>query len=67
MATESILITADEVAVLAAVKRSTVYGLARRGESPGVVYVGRLLRFRRGAIMKWLEGESRASKRERRR
>lgn len=67
MSHESLLMTADEVAAKTEVKRSTIYALARRGGIPGVVYVGRLLRFRRKAITLWLESDDRAKTERRRR
>ncbi len=44
---ESVLLTALEVSGLLRCSVATVYELVRRGELPGVVRVGRLLRFNR--------------------
>lgn len=47
-------ITADELAELLRVDRKTVYQAASRGEIPGVIRLGRCVRFSRAAIMAWL-------------
>lgn len=44
---------ADEVAKLLRVNRKTVYEAASRDEIPGVVRVGRVIRFRRDAVLAW--------------
>jgi excisionase family DNA binding protein len=43
------LLTADEVAALLAIRRSTVYELARTGQLPSIK-IGRHLRFTRGML-----------------
>ena len=45
---------ADEVAKLLRVNRKTVYEAASRDEIPGLVRVGRVIRFRRDAILSWV-------------
>lgn len=50
----SVLLHADEVAGLLRVTRKAVYSMAQRGEIPGVVRVGRRLRFRRDLLLDWL-------------
>ena len=47
---------ATEVAALLRVNRNTVYEAVQRDEIPGVVRVGRVLRFRRDAIISWIDG-----------
>ena len=46
---------ATEVAKLLRVNRTTVYEAVQRNEIPGVVRIGRLLRFRRDAIVAWMD------------
>ena len=46
---------ATEVAELLRVNRTTVYEAVQRDEIPGVVRIGRLLRFRRDAIIAWMD------------
>lgn len=48
------ILTADEVADLMRVNRKTVYEAVKRGEIPGVVKVGRSLRFSRDELLSWL-------------
>ena len=48
------ILTADEVADLMRVNRKTVYEAVKRGEIPGVVKVGRSLRFSRDELLRWL-------------
>ncbi len=45
------ILTAQEVAQLLRVSRKTVYEAARHGELPGVLRIGRALRFHRDAIL----------------
>ncbi|PRP92170.1 Helix-turn-helix domain protein [Enhygromyxa salina] len=45
---------ATEVAALLRVNRNTVYEAVQRDEIPGVVRIGRVLRFRRDAIIAWI-------------
>ena len=50
---------ATEVAELLRVNRTTVYEAVQRDEIPGVVRIGRLLRFRRDAIIAWIGTDDR--------
>lgn len=52
-----VFLKAEEVAELLRVDRKTVYEAARRDEIPGVVRVGRILRFRRDAVLAWVSDE----------
>ncbi len=45
---------AEEVAALLRIDRKTVYEAAKRDEIPGVVRLGRVLRFRRDAVLAWM-------------
>jgi excisionase family DNA binding protein len=45
---------AEELADLLRINRKTIYEAARRDEIPGAVRVGRLLRFRRDAVLAWM-------------
>ena len=47
----------DEVAELLRVDRKTVYEAAHRNEIPGFVRVGRVMRFRRDAVVAWVFDE----------
>ena len=51
------VLTGDEVAKLLRVSRDTVYRLATRGQLPARK-VGRIWRFSKDAIRKYVEGES---------
>lgn len=46
--------TAEELAAQLDVDRKTVYAMAERGEIPGVIRLGRLLKFARPAVIAWL-------------
>ena len=48
---------ADELAELLRVNRKTVYEAASRDEIPGIVRLGRVIRFRRKAVLAWAELE----------
>ena len=48
------LLTADELAEFLRLTRGAVYTMVARGELPGVVKIGRRLRFRRDAVVEWL-------------
>ncbi len=45
---------AEEVAALLRIDRKTVYEAAKRHEIPGVIRLGRVLRFRRDAVLAWM-------------
>ena len=46
-----------EVAELLRIDRKTIYEAVRRDEIPGAIRVGRVLRFRRDAVLSWLSQE----------
>ena len=48
-------LNAAEVAALLRVNHNTIYEAVQRNEIPGVVKIGRLLRFRRDAIIAWID------------
>ncbi|NVB39584.1 helix-turn-helix domain-containing protein [Pseudenhygromyxa sp. WMMC2535] len=48
------VMTADEVASLLRVNRKTIYEAVQRDEIPGVVRIGRVLRFHREAVLTWI-------------
>ena len=50
---------ATEVAALLRVNRNTIYEAVQRDEIPGVVRIGRVLRFRRDAIVAWIDDRQR--------
>ena len=47
----------DEAAALLRVNRNTLYQAAQRGELPGVVKIGRILRVRKSALMERADEE----------
>ncbi|WP_086001247.1 helix-turn-helix domain-containing protein [Plesiocystis pacifica] len=49
---------AEELAALLRVNRKTVYEAVARGEIPGAVRVGRVLRFQRDAVLEWIADAS---------
>jgi excisionase family DNA binding protein len=56
------ILTTDSVARVLRVNRKTVYEMVRAGSIPGVVRLGRVIRFSRDALLAWLgvkKGESR--------
>ncbi len=52
-----LILKADEVAELLRVDRNTIYEAVKRGEVPGVIRMGRILRFRRDAVVHWLSND----------
>jgi excisionase family DNA binding protein len=48
------LMTAEEVAELLRVTPEAIYAMKARGELPGVVKLGRRLRFRREELYEWV-------------
>ena len=48
------ILTATEVAGLLRVNRKTLYEAVQRDQIPGVVRVGRVLRFHRDAVLEWI-------------
>lgn len=56
------LLTVDEVAAMLRVPKSWVYGrTSGEGEPIPFLKIGRHLRFRRAAILEWVEAQSRNS------
>ena len=51
---EERLLSADEVAELIGMTKSYVYDLSRRGRIPTITF-GRHRRYRRAAVVRWLE------------
>jgi excisionase family DNA binding protein len=51
----SILLTADEVAVVLRTTRTAVYALVARGQLPGITRLGRRVLFRRDDLLGWLD------------
>jgi excisionase family DNA binding protein len=52
-----IILKADEVAELLRINRKTLYEAVQRGELPGVIRIGRSLRFRRDDVLMWLSND----------
>lgn len=48
------LMTAEELGQLLRMSRGAVYAMVARGELPGVIKIGRRLRFDRGTVLDWL-------------
>ena len=48
------LIVVDELAKLLRVDRKTIYEMVHRKEIPGVVHVGRNIRFVREVVVEWM-------------
>ena len=49
-----VFLKAEEIAKLLRIHINTVYEAAARDEIPGVVRVGRNVRFRRDAVLEWV-------------
>jgi excisionase family DNA binding protein len=49
------LLTVDEVAAWIRTTRSTLYAWRRRAQGPRAIMVGKVLRYRRGDVERWLE------------
>lgn len=47
----------EEARSLIGVSRNTLYGLARKGEIPGVRKLGSTWRFHRDVLIEWLKGD----------
>jgi len=60
--TDPVVLTVDEAAALLRVDRKSIYESIRRGELPGVVRVGRVIRISRPALVQWLSGQVRVSR-----
>jgi excisionase family DNA binding protein len=54
------ILTATEVASLLRVNRKTLYEAVQRDQIPGVVRVGRVLRFHRDAVLAWIRTSGQA-------
>jgi excisionase family DNA binding protein len=54
------LISALEVAYRASLHPATIYRKALRGEIPGLVRLGKTVRFKESEIDAWLKGETKA-------
>ena len=52
----------DPATALLRVDRKSIYESIRRGELPGVVRVGRVIRISRPALLQWLAGQVRVSR-----
>ena len=61
MAEERLTLTIEQAAGLAGISRSLAYDLARRGELPGVVRLGRRLLVSRVKFVEFLSGDGAGS------
>lgn len=61
------LMTARDVALLLSVTPKAVYQMVHRNEVPGIIRVGKRLRFDRRKLLEWLSGKHVMSPKERRR
>lgn len=52
--TAPLLLTVQEVADLLRTTRAAIYAAVERGQLPGVIRLGRSLRFRRERLVQWL-------------
>lgn len=48
------VLQAEDLARLLGVDRKTIYAAAERGEIPGTIRIGRLLRFSRAKVLAWI-------------
>ena len=58
---EKLTLTVSEVAVALGISRNTAYELARRGELPGVIRLGKRLVVSKAAIERLLQGGNNAT------
>lgn len=56
------VMTVDELARLLRVNRKTAYDALARGEIPGARRIGRTYRISRDAVLEWLRGQARVSR-----
>jgi len=56
------ILTVDELAQLLRINRKTTYDALARGEIPGVRRIGRTYRIHRDAVLQWLRGQARVSR-----
>ena len=54
--TDCTLMTAEEFAALFRISKARAYELARRELIPGVVRLGRTVRFRRSSVLEFMQG-----------
>lgn len=57
------VLTVEELASLLRVNRNTAYQALARGEIPGARRIGRTVRVFRDAVLEWLRGQGRVSRR----
>ena len=56
------ILTVDELAQALRINRKTTYEALARGEIPGVRRIGRTYRIHRDAVLQWLRGQARVSR-----
>jgi excisionase family DNA binding protein len=56
--TEKPVMLVQELARLLDVSPKTIYSMVQHKQIPGVLWAGRLLRFRRAVVIAWLNGEN---------
>ena len=64
---EPVLLTPDEVASLLRTSRKAIYCMNDRGQLPGVIRIGRRLRFRKRELVDYLDRKCCPSPKENRR
>ncbi len=64
MTSRDSLLTPENIAALLGVGKRTVYNMVWAGQIPGVVHVGRRLRFAEDAIRAWVRSLSRNARRQ---
>ena len=64
---EPVLLTTDEVASLLRTSRKAIYCMTDRGQLPGVIRIGRRLRFRKCDLVDYLDRKCAPSPKEHRR
>ena len=64
---EPLLLTPDEVASLLRTSRKAIYCMTDRGQLPGVIRIGRRLRFRKNDLVDYLDRKCAPSPKENRR
>ena len=60
----SFLMTVAEVADFIRTSRNAVYAMVGRGQLPGVIRIGRNLRFRRDTLLEWIDQKDAPSPKE---
>jgi len=61
---EPYLLTGDDVAALLRTTRKAIYTMVERGQLPGVIRIGRRIRFHRADLLDWLRQKRAPSPRE---